>query len=857
MSWFRLGSLSVGSLTTTILLSLIVGYLLSRKDKTPDTWYLTGYLGTLLVLLLSYTVRYSVFSTASLATGQISNLIVFGVLCLIQFAYHYGGNSHLRESRVVLYLFLVGALISWSVHFFRSNLRAVYDFQAEYFTYEFGPSIALVTLTGYSWSVVVLLRKALLFSGCIGPTRGVRSLFGVLFRPRGRSAASARSFAVLTTATALVALAYLLFQTQVISRASYAFLFNTSSLLICLLIFVVYVSNAPQPSSFLVKLVGIPLVTILVTFGIVSGALTPVLNETLADRYASEAQQALQALQSGDSRALPADLAYVALLSSLPGSMVYATPALPPEVIQQAAYAAGTVGSLRERGGGKPQFLYLSLSDPDTFFFSLERTNRGSTYRLGFHYADYRLAIHRFWAKLALVVLAVTFSVLLLFPLVFDRSLLQPLRGLMEAVHQVEKGNYRMTLPVGSEDEVGQLTGGYNRMIKSLQNAEGNFKALAENANDAILILSADGRVIYANPQAAAISGYDEAQLMRKRLRDFILPEELGKIEERLASRIRGLPAPRCYETQIVNSRGECLPVEVTGARTTWHDEPADVVIIRAISERKQAEELLRSQQDQLLRVDKLVSIGALVAGVAHEVNNPNQVVYLNARFLSGGLSALFDLAESGEKADDRLCIAGLPYGQFRQAAQSALTEISDSAARIDHIVGELKGFVREEGRGSKQPTDVNLVVRTVVSLSRHFIRSATDYFHLRLAEGVPAVSADRIRLEQVVLNLVQNACQALTDRSKSVSLVTSYDAAQGCVLVEIIDEGIGIAAEHLVHITEPFFTTKRQRGGTGLGLYISQRIVKEHGGTLVFESGVGKGTRTVVRLPVASHPAA
>ena len=96
MSWFRLSSLSVGSLTTTLLLGVICAYLLSLKGKSSDTWFLTGYLGCLFVLLLSYAARYTIFSPAGADTGQVSNLIVFGVPCLIQFAYHYRGNTHPR-----------------------------------------------------------------------------------------------------------------------------------------------------------------------------------------------------------------------------------------------------------------------------------------------------------------------------------------------------------------------------------------------------------------------------------------------------------------------------------------------------------------------------------------------------------------------------------------------------------------------------------------------------------------------------------------------------------------------------------------------------------------------------------------
>ena len=236
---------------------------------------------------------------------------------------------------------------------------------------------------------------------------------------------------------------------------------------------------------------------------------------------------------------------------------------------------------------------------------------------------------------------------------------------------------------------------------------------------------------------------------------------------------------------------------------------------------------------------------------MAHEVNNPNQVISINARFLSEGLPTLFTVAESDEELDDSFKIAGLGYAEFRQAAESAVLEISSSAARIDHIVGELKSFVRGGVKNEKELIDVNQVVRTVVDLSRHFIRQATEHFVLKLGEMIPKVGADRIRLEQVVLNLVQNACQSLTDKSKGVTVTTNYDETARKVCIEVADQGRGIPAQDLARVTDPFFTTRREAGGTGLGLSISNRIVRNLGGTLTFRSQAAKGTTVLVHLPV------
>ncbi len=857
MTWLRLNTLSVGSLTTTILLGLITGYLLSLKRKRRDTWYLSGYLGTLFVLLLSYTIRYSLLSPVGLITGQFSNLIVFGVLCLIQFAYHYGKNYHPRESRIVLYLYLTVSLVIWGSLFFVRDMSAVYDFKGEYFTYEFGPRISILTLVGLCWALFVLVRKIVCSSqeaespGKAGVSNHRSNALRILLYPSGRIAASSRSFAVLTLAFIVIAILYLLFQTGAITRATYALIFNSGALLICLLIFIVYVNNAPQPTSYLTKLVGIPLAVIMVVIGITAGALMPIVHGTLADRYRGGVDQAWIALLNRDSRGLSPNIAFILPSSGSSGSISFQDPFTVETEEALLVDTPGVEGLLPERRGLTPRFFYLDLLDYDSFYFFYTLEHRDVSYRVGFHYRDYRLAIHKFASKFLFVVLLTTLLVVLGFPLIFRRGLLKPLGDLLEAVRQVSAGNYHMSVPVSSEDEIGQLAREYNHMVASLRNAEGNFKALAENANDAILILSEEGRVLYANLHATEISGYSAVQLRRMHFSDVVHPEELSVVTRSFAERMAGGATPRCYETQIIHRDGIVTPIEITGARTIWHNEAADVIIIRDVFERKQAEELVRSQQQQLLRTDKLASLGALVAGVVHEINNPNQVISMNTRFLSEGLPRLFTIAESGEEADDSILLAGMPYVEFKEATHSAVSEIEESTGRIEHIVSELKRFVVGGSDGNKESTDVNRVVRTVVELSRHLIGKATRRFDLDLEEDIPQVQGNRIGLEQVVLNLLLNACQALPDRDRRILISTYYDEPARAVCIEVLDEGIGIPEQDLARITDPFFTTRSESGGTGLGLSVSNRIVRRHEGTLLFSSEEGRGTTATVRLPI------
>jgi polar amino acid transport system substrate-binding protein len=276
-------------------------------------------------------------------------------------------------------------------------------------------------------------------------------------------------------------------------------------------------------------------------------------------------------------------------------------------------------------------------------------------------------------------------------------------------------------------------------------------------------------------------------------------------------------------------------------------------VIIRDISERREAEQQLQAQQQQLMRADKLASLGALVAGVAHEVNNPNQVIGMNTRFLRDGLPRLFTLAESGKPADETIRLSGMGYREFKAAAASAFSEIESSTARIEHIVSELKRFVRGGAKGVREQTNVNQVIRTIVDLSRHMIVKTTDFFVLDLQEDLPRISADRIGLEQVVLNLLHNACLALPDKTRRVRISTRFEPKLQILNIEVEDQGTGIPPEDLEKLTDPFFTTRGEQGGSGLGLSVSQRILREHGGTMSFRSTPGRGTTVTVGLPITA----
>jgi len=267
------------------------------------------------------------------------------------------------------------------------------------------------------------------------------------------------------------------------------------------------------------------------------------------------------------------------------------------------------------------------------------------------------------------------------------------------------------------------------------------------------------------------------------------------------------------------------------------------------VTEQKIAEAAAERQREQLIRADKLISLGTLVSGVAHEINNPNHFIMLNAPLIQKAWEEIVPIVDEWARTHPALRVGGLPWSEMRGEAREIASDILAGAERINAIVSDLKGFTRDAEPGRETSVDVNDIVRGAQRLLGSRIRKATDNFRSELGHALPLVAGNPRRLEQVVINLIQNACDALDDTRGAIVVSTRREGDQ--IVIEVCDQGAGIAPEHLNHLFDPFFTTKRAEGGTGLGLPISHRIVSDHGGQLLLDSAPGKGTTATVKLPV------
>ncbi len=262
----------------------------------------------------------------------------------------------------------------------------------------------------------------------------------------------------------------------------------------------------------------------------------------------------------------------------------------------------------------------------------------------------------------------------------------------------------------------------------------------------------------------------------------------------------------------------------------------------------------LHLHQQQLIQADKMTSLGILVSGVAHEINNPNSLILLNTPAIKDTFEDAGPILEAHYLRHGDFSLGGLDYSRMREEIPAMLAEMQAGAKRIKRIVDDLKDFARQEDSNFIDTVDFNAVVKAAVRLVDNSIKKATHHFSIQCGDNLPLIRGNAQRIEQVAVNLILNACQALTGPEKAIHLRTYHRAEKRAVVLEVHDEGTGIVKEHRSHVTDPFFTTKRESGGTGLGLSVSASIVHDHGGSMDFRPNPGGGTIAILTLPVGSE---
>jgi PAS domain S-box-containing protein len=392
----------------------------------------------------------------------------------------------------------------------------------------------------------------------------------------------------------------------------------------------------------------------------------------------------------------------------------------------------------------------------------------------------------------------------------------------------------------------------------ALGESEAKYKTLFEAAGDGIIMLDGD-RFVDCNQGACELFGLSREGIVGKKPHELSPPTQadgtpsIQAASERLKTALSG-DGTIHFEWSWLRSNGEVVESEIALTPVVLQDKPYLQAIVRDISARKRAEELERQQDRQLFQAAKMASLGTLVSGVAHEINNPNNIIRLSTENLADLWSYVAATLRRTQDTQGPVHLRGIPLDSAERMVESILQGLGEGSVRIEQLVRALREYSKTDEGQLNQLVDLNVVVESAQTIVRSALQNATVHYSFVPAPDLPPVSGNLRQIEQVVINLLTNACQALDTTEGAIRVVTGLDRDKSHVFVEIQDEGVGISEQNLLRITDPFYTTKRNIGGTGLGLSVCQRIVKSHGGELLFSSSRTKGTVARVVLPVGQR---
>ncbi len=356
-------------------------------------------------------------------------------------------------------------------------------------------------------------------------------------------------------------------------------------------------------------------------------------------------------------------------------------------------------------------------------------------------------------------------------------------------------------------------------LVENLRQAESRFRTLFRAAPDAILTVLPRGEITEANDSARELTGIPPDVLKGRLFTDLVAGEDRLAVLRALDGALKGMMA-RLEVRMKRNGAIRLVALAITGLPDA--EPPTVLIVARDIS----GERELRAR---LLETERLAAIGELVAGVAHEVNNPLGSISAFAQLL------LRDPALSAEHRE-------------------SIEVIRSETQRASQVVRDLLAFARR-APAERSAVDVNELVERSLRLRGFQLTSARVQAVSELDPSIPAIEADGRQLQQVLLNLITNAIQAMVPRGNGTLIVRTRHA-DGVVTIEVGDTGPGVPLHARAHIFEPFFTTKPEGEGTGLGLSVSYGIIASHGGEIrLADTAPGAGATFIVTLPVGGTP--
>lgn len=264
----------------------------------------------------------------------------------------------------------------------------------------------------------------------------------------------------------------------------------------------------------------------------------------------------------------------------------------------------------------------------------------------------------------------------------------------------------------------------------------------------------------------------------------------------------------------------------------------------------KRTQKALRESQQQLQQAQKMETLGTLVAGVAHEINNPINLIMYNLPLIRKIWVDFLPIMMEQKQKTPAKKFGGFSYEFLEENLAQLIADMDMAANRVAKIVADLKNFSRQSNVVEKHPMQINTAVKNALRLAQTTLRKSGVQLDLELSDELPLMEGNLESIEQVVLNILINAIQASDRRPGRIKISSGFQIQDGRIFVKIRDNGAGVSPAIADRLFLPFVTDKQAEGGTGLGLSVSYSLVKAHGGQITFQSRPGEGTVFTVYLP-------
>ncbi len=495
----------------------------------------------------------------------------------------------------------------------------------------------------------------------------------------------------------------------------------------------------------------------------------------------------------------------------------------------------------------------------DEHFVSYEVADIGASliYEAGFSYFDYRAYIHSSSVKLVYALMTVIILVMVGFPLFFRGALVQPLHDLLTGVRRVDEGNMEVPVPVKMEDEIGFLANAFNKMVASVRDSNEKIdyinhylKNILDSMPSVVVGVDAEGKITHWNMAAEKKTGWKEEEVM-----GFYLGEVYPRLNQYMDTMRAAITKkePQKLEKLVQREKSEITYSDLLIYPLIADGVEGAVIRIDDVTSRVRLEEMM-------IQSEKMMSVGGLAAGMAHEINNPLSGILLAAQNIQRRLSPDNRINTAAAREAGVEFEKMLLYLKKREIPQM-IDGMREMGERASKIVNNMLNFSRRSESRNDMVRISEMLDKTIeLAASDYDLKKSYDFRHIEIIRDfekeMPAIECTAVEIQQVILNLLRNAAHAIRCKKypegENPRITLRLRTEGSSALIEVEDNGPGMSEELRKHIFEPFFTTKESGSGTGLGLSVSYYIItNNHHGTIAVESLPDRGAKFSITIPI------